>query len=334
MGQLEETVEAILGLRQTIARYHENLKRNEIQTRASLIDPMLRVIGWDVSNPDEVVQETGRGAGVADYALKDRNTGMPLLLLESKSLNTDLGKAREQVAQYCYGEAVRSAIITDGDDWVLLDIDGDVFDDETDDAYDDEESHVTYNDIAQFSISRDDAVISAIIAQRFGNPLSSPGVSRSEIESAMGPRAETGVTTQPDSRPGADHRDVKTLASLKELNNPPVPSKLLFDDGFVFWIHTPAWYEAVRQIAIYVGEIYSNLTDVDLPIRGYRSRTKFVANDRPRHENRREFGHEFEVGDGIYIELEHTPKSAVNAACTLLEACDIDPHSVVVTFER
>ena len=333
MGQLEETVKAILGLRQTIERYRANLERNEIQTRVTLIDPMLRALGWDVSNPDEVVQETGRGAGVADYALKDRNTGMPILLLESKSLNTDLGKARAQVARYCYGEAVESAIITDGDDWILLDIDGDVFDDETDDAYDDEENHVTYNDIAQFSISRGDAVLSAIVAQHLGNPLSSVGVARSEIENAMSPRPETGVTTHSDSRPGADRRDVKTLASLKELNNPRVPSKLLFDDGFVFSIHTPDWSEVVRQVAIYLGVIYGNLDEVELPIWGYRSRTKFVANDRPRHDNRREFGHEFEVCDDVYVELDHTPRSGVNAACTLLEACDIDPHSVAVTFE-
>lgn len=324
MGRLEDTVQVIVDLRRTIDSFREHLERNEIQTRSSLIDPMLRVLGWDVGNPHEVALETGRGAGVADYALKNRNTGMPLVLMEAKSLNTDLGRARAQVANYCYGEAVESAIVTDGDDWLLLDIESHISDDE--------EDAVSVVEVARFSISHGDAVISAVNAQRFGNPLSNPGHWRTEIEGALvlvpGSNMNPPTDLSPESRPG----DVKTLASLKELSNPPVPSRLHFYDGCVLFIHTPEWPEVVRQVAIYLGVLYGNLHQVELPIWAYRSRTKYVANDRPRHDNRRDFGLEFEVSDGIYVELDHTPRSGVNAACTLLDECGIDPHQITVEF--
>ena len=335
MGRLEATVVSILGLRQTIAKYRPNLERNEIQTRVTLIDPMLRALGWDVSNPGEVVQETGRGAGVADYALKDRNTGMPILLLESKSLNTDLGTARSQVAQYCYGEAVNSAIITDGDDWVLLDIAGDVFDDDTDDAYDDEERYVAYEDVAQFSISRGDVVTSAIRAQRFANPSSPPTSWMTEIDAALA-QVRGYIDHGPaDTNQQPQSLGYKTLASLNELDYPPVPRVLRFADGYVFRIEIErlSWSEVVRQVAIYLCNLREKLHHDDLPIEADRSRTRYVANDRPRHKNRREFGDEYEVCDGIFVELDHTPRSGVIAACTLLKTCGIAPHGVKVMFD-
>ena len=146
MGQLEETVRVIVELRAAMARFRENLEGNEVQTRASLIDPMLRVLGWNVGDPAEVALETGRGVGVADYVLKDRNTGLPLIMVEAKSLNSDLGAARVQVSSYCYAEGVESAIVTDGDDWILLNVDVGTFADEVDDEYYDEDDEYEDDD--------------------------------------------------------------------------------------------------------------------------------------------------------------------------------------------
>ncbi len=337
MGQLEETVRVIVELRAAMARFRENLEGNEVQTRASLIDPMLRVLGWNVGDPAEVALETGRGVGVADYVLKDRNTGLPLVMVEAKSLNSDLGTARGQVSNYCYAEGVEAAIVTDGDDWVLLNVDVGTFADEVDDEYYDEDDEYEDDDgippleVAQFSISRGDAVISAINAQLFANPKTQVADWKSEVAAALARASESEVEVSVGQSP---RNDRQTLASLRELNNPPIPARLYFPDGYVMPLLVSSASELVRNVAIYLGFIYVALDEVELPIWAYRSRTKYVANDRPRHDNRRDFGLEYEVGDGVYVELDHTPRSGVNAACSLLDECGVDSHSVVVTFDN
>ncbi len=342
MARIEETVLAIFELRGTLTRFRANLQGNEVQTRATLIDPMLRALGWDVGNPDEVALETGRGFGVADYALKDRRTGTPMILVEAKSLNTDLANAMNQVSRYCYSEGVRLGIVTDGDDWILLGIENDIFAEQMDSDYDaddydegdyDEVAQIEVIEIARFSISIGDAVVSAIRAQRFANPDFSPADWTSDIQAALALVSEAFANSLIDRQPEQSNRNLKTLGSLRELSNPPVPSALYFSDGYVFRMQMLSWSELVRNVAIYVGFIYHLLDEVELPIWAYRSRTKYVANDRPRHDNRREFELEYEMGDGIYIELHHTPKSGVNAACVLLEECGVDPNDVFISYD-
>ena len=53
-------------------------------TRAALIDPLLRELGWDTENPALVMPEYRLGRGYADYALlKD---GKPVMMVEAKKL--------------------------------------------------------------------------------------------------------------------------------------------------------------------------------------------------------------------------------------------------------
>ena len=58
----------------------------EYQTRYWLIDPILRALGWDVNNPEQVWIEYDTGHGVADYAIFARNPEVPVFLLEAKSI--------------------------------------------------------------------------------------------------------------------------------------------------------------------------------------------------------------------------------------------------------
>ena len=50
-------------------QHSERFKRSEWLTRYALIDPLLRELGWDTANPDEVIPEYQAGRGRADYAL-------------------------------------------------------------------------------------------------------------------------------------------------------------------------------------------------------------------------------------------------------------------------
>ena len=64
---------------------------HETSTRYILIDPILRALGWDLSNPDECVVEyevARRGnypATRVDYVLKCA-TGQPVVVIEAKRI--------------------------------------------------------------------------------------------------------------------------------------------------------------------------------------------------------------------------------------------------------
>ena len=87
----------------------------EAQTRLIFIDPMLKALGWDVSNPDEVDVEHATVDGKAvDYAL--RIHGRVVLLIEAKSLGDPLTdvKAITQVIGYASNEGVDWCVLTNG----------------------------------------------------------------------------------------------------------------------------------------------------------------------------------------------------------------------------
>ena len=66
---IEKTIEKIEELKIKLNKYREQYSGNETLVRYSLIDPFLRMIGWDTSDPSQVIPEYSTGNGRADYAL-------------------------------------------------------------------------------------------------------------------------------------------------------------------------------------------------------------------------------------------------------------------------
>ena len=60
-------------------RHAEALRKSERLTRYALIDPLLRGLGWDTGNPDEVRPEYSAGRGRVDYALM--SSGEPVIMM-------------------------------------------------------------------------------------------------------------------------------------------------------------------------------------------------------------------------------------------------------------
>ena len=98
----------------------------EARTRVSLIDPLLRVLEWDVSDPSLVAIEWRVGSGRADYALQ-RRASEPVLLLEAKKLS-DTNAHHGQLASYVVGDNLRRTVkihycaITNGNRWQVFDV--------------------------------------------------------------------------------------------------------------------------------------------------------------------------------------------------------------------
>ena len=94
------------------------LAGNETRTRNALIDPVLRSLEWDVSNPSQVTTEYELPSGRVDYALLDQD-GNVAIIVEAKKLGEDLTKHRGQLARYAYESRPTFAILTDGDVWEI-----------------------------------------------------------------------------------------------------------------------------------------------------------------------------------------------------------------------
>ena len=106
-------------LRERIDVHGQALRQNEALTRYTLIDPLLRELGWDTEDPALVIPEyTGLG-GSADYALF--NGDKPLMIVEAKKLDTSLRdeKVLIQGLAYCQKQGTRYLSVTDGRRWEI-----------------------------------------------------------------------------------------------------------------------------------------------------------------------------------------------------------------------
>ena len=118
---LDDLAGCIELLQERMQSYRTDLEENEIRTRVALIDPLLRALGWDVSDPAVVTPEYKVGKKSADYALL-RSDGKPAATLEAKKLGESLSAHLEQMLSYANMAGIEYAGLTDGNHWELYDV--------------------------------------------------------------------------------------------------------------------------------------------------------------------------------------------------------------------
>lgn len=117
---MQDLLKVIEQIRQRINTFRDRLTRNEMLTRYSLIDPLLRALGWDTEDPDQVEPEFSTQQGRPDYALQHNK--QPFILIEAKPLESNLSQARDSGFKYCWQNKVPFYVITDGNIWELHDL--------------------------------------------------------------------------------------------------------------------------------------------------------------------------------------------------------------------
>ena len=97
---------------------------HETSTRYMIIDPILRSLGWDLSDPKDCVVEyrvmTGSQSAV-DYALLD-DRGKPIILVEAKRIDEHTEEEENWEQVYGYMRAVETArviVVTTGQYWAI-----------------------------------------------------------------------------------------------------------------------------------------------------------------------------------------------------------------------
>ena len=103
---------AIQSIRKTVLENGEYIS-SELRTKYVMIDPMLRALGWDTSNPSQIQMETRlpQTDGIPDYALFKKNPKVPVGILEAKALNpVIIPRLKDKIQRHEHGvlEAFRN----------------------------------------------------------------------------------------------------------------------------------------------------------------------------------------------------------------------------------
>lgn len=118
---LDDLQSVIEKLQQIIKVHRDYLSRHEMRTRQVLIDPLLRELGWDVSDPAAVQLEYRVGQQWADYALM--SDSQPVAVIEAKRLGRGLEDDEiMQVLNYANRDGIDCMIVTDGDHWEMYEV--------------------------------------------------------------------------------------------------------------------------------------------------------------------------------------------------------------------
>lgn len=111
-----EELEKIVGRIKDHRSYYE---QNEMAVRNQIINPILRILGWDPENPTEVKHDISTEEGKPDYSLFKQ--GKKLMFIEAKKLSPDISnKDIVQLARYCFGEGMKYGLITNRAVWILF----------------------------------------------------------------------------------------------------------------------------------------------------------------------------------------------------------------------
>ena len=92
----------------------------ELDTRYYLIDPVLRALKWDLSDPAQVSFEFQIKNGKIDYVLFNKR-GSPVIYVEAKRADVWLGHDDIiQLREYVRGKKQGLAILTNGTEWKIF----------------------------------------------------------------------------------------------------------------------------------------------------------------------------------------------------------------------
>ncbi|MBT9145811.1 MAG: hypothetical protein DDT42_01688 [candidate division WS2 bacterium] len=117
MNNLNEALALIV---EKIKKFRSLYEQNEMAVRAQIVNPILRNLGWDPENPEEVQPNVSTEEGVPDYSLI--KNGKKILFVEAKKLGIDIEQREviRQLAKYSFSEGTKYGILTNGAVWILI----------------------------------------------------------------------------------------------------------------------------------------------------------------------------------------------------------------------
>ena len=313
---LEGLLALVERLRGRIDVHGATLRGNEALTRSALIDPLLRELGWDTSDPHMVMPEYKLGNGRADYALL--SNGSPMVILEAKSLESPLQNAVEQGVHYCLMQGTSYFSVTDGRRWEVY---------ETHKPVPVEEKRVAFFDLkgpsaAEVCLQALSLWRPSVISGRV-RPGEAPVVGLlNDTPSTTGSRPIVDSVVQPplDDEPGW-----KPLSTL-EPNPAQPPSEILFPDNARTSIGS--WVDVTRATVRWLIE-NNFLTAAHCPIQYGRNRLVLTAS--PALPNGQP-AKRFENINSLYLNRNFNSRNQVLNSRLIIERASQDPAQFKVRF--
>lgn len=332
---LEILLQLVESLRARISAHRATLSQSEALTRYALIDPLLRELGWDTSDPTLVVPEYRSGSGSADYALL--SNGRPAMMVEAKKLGTRLQDAAGQGIQYCLIEGTPYFTLTDGAGWEIY---------ETHRPVPIDEKRVVEFNLMDPSVAETclkalalwrPSVQSGIVAGGHA-PIVDLTSAQSEPALSVSPTPTTIAEptrpipepmNQPIPRP-RQTLDVHGWQLLSDVapqgTRPDPPTEIMFPDGSS--THIKAWadlmVESVRWLAS-----KNFLTVSNCPI--YVSNRRYLVSTAPSHQTGNPMRTPREV-NSLYVEVHYQASQCARNAKTIIQHVGQDPADFKVRF--
>ncbi len=323
---LDELVNALKKIKQCMEDHAAALETNEALTRMALIDPLLRVLGWDTSDPQLVVPEYAAGSGRVDYALMKKESKEPLVFLEAKKLgmNEPDDKITNQMLTYANSQAVPFAGISDGDRWQVYEVFKQV--------------PLVDRRILDVSTAKDElshCALKLLVLWRSNLATNMPVETGEPI--AWKPVEEASANETGRNRNFAERQAVRSDAdriSLPDLatgKNDPRPAFIHFPNGQSASIRY--WYEILTQTAEWLVQ-YGSYQPVPFRVRLNPNSRIYIANTQPIHTTMKFIKAYQCKGKEIYVERNVSADQAKDRAMKLLEACREDPQKVWLEMPR
>ena len=315
---LETLLELIQTLSARIDQHGPALLQSEALTRYALIDPLLRELGWNTSNPDMVIPEYRSGNGRADYALM--NDGSPAMMVEAKSLGTPLrDTVLSQGINYCLMEGTSYFAVTDGRIWEIYETHKPVPIDEKRIVHfdlKDNPAHVCLNALALWRHTIESSEI--IIAQTPVVGLTQPRQGSSEAENRL---ISDPVIQSESVKPEPTDGIWQPLSDFNPNAGDKVPSDLLLLDNTTVQIRN--WRSIIVEVAKWLVD-KNLLGPSDCPIQFSSSRSRYVVHTIPIHPNGKSFFSRAQAGQ-LHIETHANAAGAVRKTRLIIETAGQDP---------
>lgn len=117
MNNLNEVLGVVV---EKIKKFRSFYEQNEMAVRDQIVNPVLRNLGWNPENPEEVQPNVSTEEGIPDYSLIKEEKKM--LFVEAKKLSVDVEQREimRQLARYSFGEGTKYGVLTNGAMWLLI----------------------------------------------------------------------------------------------------------------------------------------------------------------------------------------------------------------------
>lgn len=117
MNNLNEALAPII---ERIKKFRSLYEQSEMAVRDQIVNPILRSLGWNPENPEEVQPNVSIEEGVPDYSLI--KSGKSILFVEVKKLGIDIEQKEviRQLAKYSFSEGTKYGVLTNGAVWILV----------------------------------------------------------------------------------------------------------------------------------------------------------------------------------------------------------------------